>query len=70
MQQNGSCETLDREARLVDTIVLARSTFLVQHPGQHPCGGSLTFFYGAVETMRLFLASKGNKAEQINPLVM
>ncbi|CAM9221019.1 unnamed protein product [Scytosiphon promiscuus] len=30
----------------------------------------LMFLYGAVETMRLFLASKGNKAEQINPLMM
>ncbi|CAM9183049.1 unnamed protein product [Ectocarpus fasciculatus] len=31
---------------------------------------SLTILYGAVEMMRLFLASKGNKAEQINPLAM
>lgn len=31
---------------------------------------SMTFLYGAVEMIRLFLASKGNKAEQINPLVM
>ncbi|CAM9530293.1 unnamed protein product [Ectocarpus sp. 6 AP-2014] len=31
---------------------------------------SLTILYGVVEMMRLFLASKGNKAEQINPLAM
>ncbi|CAM9228589.1 unnamed protein product [Ascophyllum nodosum] len=31
---------------------------------------STTFLYALVETMRLFLASKGNKAEQINPLAM
>ncbi|CAM9116009.1 unnamed protein product [Sphacelaria rigidula] len=30
---------------------------------------SLTFLYAVVEILRLFLASKGNKAEQINPLV-
>ncbi|CAM9844500.1 unnamed protein product [Laminaria digitata] len=31
---------------------------------------SLLFLYGVVEMMRLCLASKGNKAEQINPLAM
>ncbi|CAN0004272.1 unnamed protein product [Ectocarpus sp. 13 AM-2016] len=31
---------------------------------------SLTILYGVVEMMRLFLASKGNKAEQTNPLAM
>lgn len=40
------------------------------HPGWNRAGDSLMFLYGVVEMMRLFLASKGNKAEQINPLVM